>query len=634
VGVLAATTTAGGAAGLTVSVVSASTPMTATTNFSTAHATAGCPSGSTLIGGGDELTRSGSPVPNDGAVTLGLFPSDSSGNSVSSGAASPSFWTATAGYSGMAPGLDTVTAYAMCAAGPITGTVVQVATTATSTLGPVTAVCPGGSTLVGGGGGYTSFPGSNNTKIFDSFPSDAAGDVPADGATNPTAWTLQGNSNNGTAEPTTAVAVCATGVSQSTQVATASQSASPVSGGSTVTATATCPGGTTLLAGGSVLSDDPTGPGTGGQGVHVIGNYPSDGAGNPAVGTAGSWTVIAEDGGQNLTSLGTEALVLCAAAPPDSGGSTGGGTGGGSTTPTTAPSTAGTGTTTTAAPPTADTGTTTTTTATAAGGTGTTTQTTSSSASSDGTAATTSAQTKTASLRSGKSGSLTVGTGSEAVTVRWPKAGVAGTVLTVAQTAPKIPGSHGLPATTAAVQLVLRRGDSLVTHFGAPFDIGFPAAPSNVVPAFTVDGVHWKAIPALGSASLLTGLTDGYYRDSEGALHILTLHATIFGLLRSGTGLKAVPEPLALGYRISASLPLTARKLPVDVEGTHAGVLTVRLTRAGRDVASWRRTLTAAPHALELPLPAALHAAGRYAIVLSLAAGGAHVTHSVLLRVP
>ena len=68
-----------GAGTLSLSIVSASTAMPSTTNFSTAQATVACPSGSTLVGGGDELTRSGSPVPNDGAVTLTPGPSERSG---------------------------------------------------------------------------------------------------------------------------------------------------------------------------------------------------------------------------------------------------------------------------------------------------------------------------------------------------------------------------------------------------------------------------------------------------------------------------------------------------------------------------------------------------------------------------
>jgi len=194
-----------------------------------------------------------------------------------------------------------------------------VASTALNSLGPITAVCPAGTSLVGGGGGYTVADG-NNTKLFDSFPSDATGDVPSNGSLDPNAWTVQGNSSNASnGLSTTAVALCATDVVLATEVATASTSTSGVAGGADVTSTASCPAGSVLLDGGSDITDNPAGPGTGGQGVHLIGDYPSDTSGGVvSSGSAGSWTVVAQDGGQSLTSLATETLALCATSIPTS----------------------------------------------------------------------------------------------------------------------------------------------------------------------------------------------------------------------------------------------------------------------------------------------------------------------------
>ena len=305
-----------------VSIVSAPTAMTSTTNFTSYTAAATCPGGSTLVSGGDALTRAGAPVTNDGSVTLGVYPSDAAGAQSVTGALTPMSWTTAAGYSGQAPGLDTVTSYAMCATGVTSATTVVVASAPANTLGPVTAPCPEGTSLVGGGGGYTSFPVgfSNNTKLYDSFPSDAAGDLPAAGATNPTAWTVQGNSNSATGAMTAAVALCATDVAVPTVVATATTNPTgPIIGGSPVAATVSCPAGTILLAGGSDIISNPSGPGTGGQGVHIIGDFPSDASANPVgSGSAQSWTVIGMDGGQNLTSLSTEALALCEQLQPPS----------------------------------------------------------------------------------------------------------------------------------------------------------------------------------------------------------------------------------------------------------------------------------------------------------------------------
>jgi hypothetical protein len=299
-----------------VTAVAASTTMTSTTRFTADHATVSCPAGTTLLGGGDSLTLDGAPVPNNGSVTLGLNPSDASGAAAASGSTDPSHWTAVGGYSGEAPGTTVVTAYGMCAANLTAATLVEVAVTATNTLGPVTAVCPAGDSLVGGGGGYTAFVPGNNTKLLDSFPSDAGGDLPTTGMSNPDAWTLKGNSNAAGALPTTAIAICATDVGVPTVVQTAFNSAAPVPGGSTVTTTATCQEGTSLIGGGSFITSaqggNPGGPGNGGQGVHVIGDFPSDESGSPTVGSAQSWTVIAQDGGQTLDNLNVETFALCA----------------------------------------------------------------------------------------------------------------------------------------------------------------------------------------------------------------------------------------------------------------------------------------------------------------------------------
>ncbi len=289
-----------------VSVVASSTVVTSGA-FTATNATATCPTGTTLLGGGDTLTTTegGAPVSNDGSVTLGVAPNSDTGQPVMSGAADPASWTATGGYSALFPGTDSVTAYAMCASGITSSTVAEVAeSTNAGPLTPVTAVCPVGTSLVGGGGGYTSFVASgNNTKLFDSFPSDSAGDFPANSSSDPTAWTVEGNSNIATGAPTTAVALCATDVTLATEVVTSSYESS-VNAGGTISATVSCPSDSVLLDGGIDITDNPSKPGTGGQGVHVITDDPGA--------SSGSWMVTAEDGGQNLALLGSTAVALCA----------------------------------------------------------------------------------------------------------------------------------------------------------------------------------------------------------------------------------------------------------------------------------------------------------------------------------
>ena len=122
------------AANPTVSVVSASTAQTSTTNFTSANATATCAPGTTLVGGGDQLTRGGAPngiaggtpplsttpVPNDGDVTLGVYPSNSGGVQSPSGTATPAPGPRRAATQARLPAPTIVTSYAMCASN-ITG---------------------------------------------------------------------------------------------------------------------------------------------------------------------------------------------------------------------------------------------------------------------------------------------------------------------------------------------------------------------------------------------------------------------------------------------------------------------------------------------------------------------------------
>jgi hypothetical protein len=144
------------------------------------------------------------------------------------------------------------------------------------------------------------------------------------------------------------------------------------------------------------------------------------------------------------------------------------------------------------------------------------------------------------------------------------------------------------------------------------------------MPAYTVDGNHWYVIPSIGSSPLLPGLEDGYYRDSQGALHILTRHATIFGLLSSGTGLKPAQEPVAFGLRVTPA----RGKLSILVVPTRGGKLTVELRTAGKTVGSMNRTVPAAPRTFQLPVAAK----GKLQVVVDLRAGGKRVAQSTSVQ--
>jgi hypothetical protein len=126
-------------------------------------------------------------------------------------------------------------------------------------------------------------------------------------------------------------------------------------------------------------------------------------------------------------------------------------------------------------------------------------------------------------------------------------------------------------------------------------------------------------------------LTDGYYKDSLGALHILTLHATDFGLLTTPAGKAAAPEPLSLGYSIPARIK-AGGNLRGEVLATRAGALTITLTHGGKTLATRHAELTTAPKTLSIPLPVTARA-GVYKLKLAISAGPDHVAHGTRVLV-
>jgi hypothetical protein len=285
------------------------------------NVTANCPSGSTLFGGGAFLRKisSAADTPGNGLKLNGTMPSDASGNPVADNASTPSNWTAVAGFGGQSDNDDQATAFADCATGGPTTTVVKVS----APVGPSSennppnktiATCPAGTRLLSGGTLGVP-PSEASFKPIASYPSDTSGNPVANGSTNPDSWTAYGSAGVSTAdEQMTAFAVCSTDNTVNVTV-TRVDAPGPQTGSTFTTTTAPCVAGDRLLGGGVMtdkgLNVQPQ------QGVHLRGSFPSDASGTAVNGGAfnpSSWTGVVQAGGQDTPGTQDRVFAMCATA--------------------------------------------------------------------------------------------------------------------------------------------------------------------------------------------------------------------------------------------------------------------------------------------------------------------------------
>jgi uncharacterized repeat protein (TIGR01451 family) len=202
-----------------------------------AAATATCPVGTRLIGGGattstPDQVNDGLTVGNNGNLKpLGDYPSDAAGASAADGSTSATSWSAY-GSAGISAATDTVTAYALCSTDPATPPV-QVARTDVdgpdaqlgTTVTTASATCPAGTRMLGGGYGVDETVAGTGSGLQPqqgyhmrgSYPS-TPGTPPAavsDATANPDTWTalVQAGGQNlavGKHMTTRAYVLCAT----------------------------------------------------------------------------------------------------------------------------------------------------------------------------------------------------------------------------------------------------------------------------------------------------------------------------------------------------------------------------------------------------------------------------------------
>jgi len=88
------------------------------------------------------------------------------------------------------------------------------------------------------------------------------------------------------------------------------------------------------------------------------------------------------------------------------------------------------------------------------------------------------------------------------------------------------------PASDSIISIVVTdpATGAVIHNLAAPLEIVFPNAPKDYVPAFSEDGVNFKALAEISGPPLPANAQDGFYRVGND-IHILTRHLTDFAVL-------------------------------------------------------------------------------------------------------
>src|SRR3989475_2789820 len=152
-------------------------------------ATASCPSGTSLVGGG----ALGTPPSEASFKPIASYPSNSAGVASAHGDQNPTSWSAYGSAGAPNPATQVTTAFALCS----TDTTVQTQVARADSAGPQagstfttsTVACASGALLDGGGSADLSVATpQQGVRLRGSYPSDASGSPLGNGALNPGSW--------------------------------------------------------------------------------------------------------------------------------------------------------------------------------------------------------------------------------------------------------------------------------------------------------------------------------------------------------------------------------------------------------------------------------------------------------------
>ena len=165
-------------------------------------------------------------------------------------------------------------------------------------------------------------------------------------------------------------------------------------------------------------------------------------------------------------------------------------------------------------------------------------------------------------------GTATIG----GTSLSWPARAFSRPVTVTLEAAPA--GTANFVGGQAIRLLITDAAGQPVTSFSKPLELIFPAAAG--IPGFSRNGKAWVAIPRITGPRLPNGYADGWFAAADGSIHVLTTHATDFGILAKGTKIAPALRLTAvstkrqgakLTVRVATSLPA---RIQVRLQGASA----------------------------------------------------------------
>ena len=208
--------------------------------------------------------------------------------------------------------------------------------------------------------------------------------------------------------------------------------------------------------------------------------------------------------------------------------------------------------------------------------------------------------------------------------VSWPARAFAGQVAVVLTTST---ATASFAAGTTPVRLRIRDASGQpVTSFRRPLEIVF--APGSGTPGYSRNGRSWTAIPRIPGPTLPTGFPDGWFRAGDGSIHVLTMHATDFGVLKRGQKLQAALTTTVRAPRVVNLQSASGFEIVVTTSLPATSV--IALQAPGGERIEVRRLRTARPTPVVIGIPTGMRSPGTYTLIVHSKAGG----WSAVRRVP